>query len=131
MDRLLIVSALLALVGIVIGIRLTRRGRASTLPSRVDAKRIGLEQGPGDTAVVAFSGPYCHACQQWGAELEAAGIAYRRIDVLQEAGLARAHGVTHTPVVLVVDRADGRVLQGYDTAPDADSVERVRALVAV
>jgi hypothetical protein len=129
MDRLLIVIALLALVGIVLGIRLARRGRGTTLPSRVDAKRIGLDAAHGETAVVAFSGPYCHACQQWGAELDAAGIAYRKIDVLQEAGLARAHGVTHTPVVLVVDRADGRVLQGYDTAPDADSVERVRALV--
>ena len=36
-------------------------------------------------------------------------------------------GITHTPVVLVVDDT-GRVLEGYDDAPDPASVDRVREL---
>ena len=131
MDRLLIVAALLVLVAAAVAYR-TLRGRSQTaLPARVDPAQLGLDASHGATAVVAFSGPLCHACQQWGSELEAAGIPYRKVDVLHEAGLARAYKVTHTPVILVVDRADGRVLAGYDDAPDAASVGRVRELVAV
>ena len=54
-------------------------------------------------------------------------LPFRKVDVLQEAGLARAYGITHTPVVLVVDDT-GRVLEGYDDAPDPASVDRVREL---
>lgn len=131
MDRLLIVAAVLVLVGAAVAYRHLRGRRETALPARVDPQQLGLDAQHGATAVVAFSGPLCHACQQWGEELQSAGIPYRRIDVLHEAGLARAYGVTHTPVVLVVDRADGRVLAGYDDAPDAASLEHVRELVAV
>ena len=131
MDRLLIVIALLVLVGAAVAYRRLRGTPQRSLPARVDPVQLGLDASHGDTAVVAFSGPLCHACQQWGSELQAAGIPFRKIDVLHEAGLARAYGVTHTPVVLVVDRADGRVLAGYDDAPDATSVEHVRDLVSV
>ena len=106
--------------------RSLRAGRPTAFPARVDRARLGLAADR-DAAVVAFSGPYCHACQEWSAELDSAGIPFRKVDVLQEAGLARAHGITHTPVVLVVDRS-GRVLEGYDDAPDAASVDRVRQL---
>lgn len=129
MERLLIVIALLVLVAAAVAYRRLRGAPQTSLPTQVDPDQLGLDDTHGATAVVAFSGPLCHACQQWGSELQGAGIPYRRIDVLHEAGLARAYGVTHTPVVLVVDRADGRVLVGYDDAPDAASVQRVRDLV--
>jgi hypothetical protein len=131
MDRLLIVIAVLALVGAAVAYRKLRGAPQTSLPARVDPTQLGLDASHGDTAVVAFSGPLCHACQQWGSELQSAGIPYRKIDVLHEAGLARAYGVTHTPVILVVDRSDGRVLAGYDDAPDAASVGHVCELVAV
>ena len=131
MDRLLIVIALLVLVGAAVAYRRVRGAPQTSLPMRVDPAQLGLDASHGDTAVVAFSGPLCHACQQWGSELEAAGIPFRKIDVLHEAGLARAYGITHTPVILVVDRSDGRVLAGYDDAPDTASVEHVRELIAV
>ena len=131
MDRLLIVGAVLLLVGAAVAYRRLRGAPQTSLPSRVDPRQLGLDVAHGDTAVVAFSGPLCHACQQWSSELQSAGIPFRKIDVLHEAGLARAYGVTHTPVVLVVARADGRVLAGYDDAPDTASVERVRELVVV
>jgi hypothetical protein len=131
MDRLLIVIAVLALVGAAVAYRKLRGAPQTSLPARVDPTQLGLDASHGDTAVVAFSGPLCHACQQWGSELQSAGIPYRKIDVLHEAGLARAYGVTHTPVILVVDRSDGRVLAGYDDAPDAASVGHVCELVTV
>lgn len=123
MDRVLIAAAVLAIVGVLAVILRRRAARPSTLPTRVDTAELGLA-GRG---VVAFSGPLCQACQEWSAELDSAGIPFRKVDVLAEAGLARAYGITHTPVVLVVDR-DGRVLEGYDDAPDAASVDRVRTL---
>lgn len=126
MDRLLIAAAVLAAVGVVALVLRRRAARPTALPARVDAAALGLAPSAG-LSVVAFSGPLCHACQVWGEELDSAGIPYRKVDVLQEAGLARAHGITHTPVVLVVDGA-GRVLEGYDDAPDATSVDRVREL---
>lgn len=129
MDRLLIVAALLALVVAAVAWRRLRAQRPTAFPARVDPRRLGLA-ADGEAAVVAFSGPYCHACQEWSAELDSAGIPFRKVDVLQEAGLARAYGITHTPVVLVVDR-NGRVLEGYDDAPDAESVRRVRDLTLV
>ncbi len=131
MDRLLIVIALVAGLAAVALIARRRRGLERPLPGKVDPTALGLESAHGDTAVVAFSGPLCHACQQWGSELADAGIPYRKIDVLQEAGLARAHGVTTTPVVLVVERASGDVLAGWDDAPTAESVARVRELAQV
>lgn len=125
MDRVLIAAAVLAAVAVLAAILRRRAARPSTLPTRVDTAELGLTaDGRG---VVAFSGPLCHACQEWSAELDSAGIPFRKVDVLAEAGLARAYGITHTPVVLVVDR-DGRVLEGYDDGPDAASVDRVRAL---
>jgi len=130
MDRLLIVAAVLLLVGAAVAYRRLRGAPQTSLPSRVDPAQLGLDASHGTTAVVAFSGPLCHACQQWGSELQSAGIPYRKIDVLHEAGLARAYGVTHTPVILVVDRTDGRVLAGYDDAPTTASVKHVRELVA-
>jgi hypothetical protein len=128
-DRVLIVLGLVALVGAVLVASRLRGRRATALPARVDAAGLGLDATHGDTAVVAFSGPFCHACQEWGAELDGAGIPYRKVDVLQEAGLARAHGVTSTPLVLVVERRSGAVLAGFDEGPDAAKVERVRELV--
>ena len=125
MDRILIAAVVLAAVGVLAVVLRRRAARPDTLPTRVDTARLGID-GDG-TGVVAFSGPLCHACQEWSAELDAAGIPFRKVDVLAEAGLARAHGITHTPVVLVVDRT-GRVLEGYDDAPDAASVDRVREL---
>jgi hypothetical protein len=122
-DRVLIATIVLAAVGVLALVLRRRAARPTALPARVDPRHVGLDA----RGVIAFSGPLCHACQEWNAELDAAGIPFRKIDVLQEAGLARAYGITHTPVVLVVDR-DGRVLEGYDDAPDADSVDRVREL---
>ena len=123
MDRVLIAAAVLAAVGVLALVLRRRDARPTTLPTRVDPARLGLD----GSGVVAFSGPLCHACQEWSTELDAAGIPFRKVDVLQEAGLARAYGITHTPVVLVVDDT-GRVLEGYDDAPDPASVDRVREL---
>ncbi len=131
MDRLLIALAVLALVGVVLAATRLRGRRLAALPEKVDTAGLGLDAAHGDTAVVAFSGPLCHACQEWGSELEHAGIPYRRVDVLKEAGLARAHGVTITPVVLVVERSSGAVLEGFDQGPDPAKVDRVRELVLV
>ncbi len=132
MDRLLIVGAVLALVAVVMIIQ-RRRSAAhpSALPTRVDPRQLGLDANHGDIAVIAFSGPLCHACQQWSHELEAAGIPYRRVDVLHESSLARAYAITHTPVVLVVERESGAVLAGYREGPDADSMGNVRSLTTV
>ncbi len=131
MDRLLIVGAVLALVAAVLIIRRRTAAHPSALPTRVDPLQLGLDASHGDTAVVTFSGPLCHACQQWGRELEAAGIPYRRVDVLHESSLARAYAITHTPVVLVVERESGAVLAGYREGPDADSMGNVRSLTTV
>lgn len=131
MDRLLIVLALLAGLGAVALVARRRRAAERPLPAKVDPAELGLDPVHGDTAVVAFSGPLCHACQQWGEELSGAGIPYRKVDVLKEAGLARAYGVTTTPVVLVVERTSGDVLAGWDEAPTPDSVARVRELALV
>ncbi len=131
MDRLLIVGAVLALVATVMIIRRRTATHPSALPTRVDPRQLGLDASHGDTAVVTFSGPLCHACQQWGRELEAAGIPYRRVDVLHESSLARAYAITHTPVVLVVERESGAVLAGYREGPDADSMGNVRSLTTV
>ena len=89
MDRLLIVIGVLVLVGAAVAYRRLRGRPQTSLPSRVDPAQLGLDASHGTTAVVAFSGPLCHACQQWGSELHSAGIPYRKIDVLHEAGLAR------------------------------------------
>jgi len=130
-ERLLIVGLVLALVGSLVVLRRCRAGRAVEGPTRVDPAGLGLDERHGDTAVVAFSGPLCHACQEWGDHLTRSGIPYRKVDVLREAGLARAHGVTTTPVVLVVERASGTVLEGFDEGPDPAKVDRVRELVLV
>ena len=128
-DRLLIVAALLALVLVAVVVRRQRSARPRVFPKRVDPLQLGLNASYGDTAVVAFSGPLCHACQEWGAELADAGIPYRKVDVLKEAGLARAYGVTSTPLILVINRATGSVLLGYSEGPNAASISSVRALV--
>jgi hypothetical protein len=125
LDRLLVVAALLALVAGAVAYRRLRAARTTAFPTRVDRARLGIDTD--GSSVVAFSGPLCHACQEWSAELDSAGIPYRKVDVLKEAGLARAHGITHTPVVLVV-ASDGRVLEGYGDAPDEASIGRVREL---
>jgi hypothetical protein len=130
-DRLALVAALVTAIAVVAVLARRRRPAPSTYPATVDAMRLGLDPSHGDVAVVAFSGPLCHACQQWSTELETAGIPFRKIDVLQEAALARDYGVSSTPIVLVVDRADGRVLSGFDHAPDDESVARVRSLTTV
>ncbi len=131
MDRLAIVAALVAAIAVVALLARSRRSAPTAFPARVDPLRVGLDSSHGDVAVVAFSGPLCHACQLWNDELAFAGIPYRKVDVLQEAALARTYGISSTPVVLVVDRADGRVLAGFDQAPDVASVDRVRSLTLV
>ena len=125
-DRLVIVAALLLLVLVAVVVRRQRSARPRVFPKRVDPLQLGLNASHGDTAVVAFSGPLCH---EWGAELTDAGIPYRKVDVLKEAGLARAYGVTSTPLILVINRATGSVLLGYSEGPSAASISSVRALV--
>ena len=131
MDRLQIVGVVVvALLTVTILIR-RRAARPKTIPTRIDPVQLGLDAQYGDTAVVAFSGPLCHACQEWGKELTAAGIPYRRVDVLKESRLAHAYAITSTPVILVVKRSNGAVLESYTDEPSAESVERVRSLVLV
>lgn len=130
-ERLLIVGLVLALVGALVVLRRCRAGRVADGPTRVDPAGLGLDERHGDTAVVAFSGPLCHACQEWGDHLSRSGIPYRKVDVLREAGLARAHGVTTTPVILVIDRRSGDVLERFVDGPADEQVERVRELALV
>ena len=111
MDRLVIVG-IFVVVLVVAAILIRRRAaRPKTIPTRIDPVQLGLDAQYGDTAVVAFSGPLCHACQEWGKELTAAGIPYRRVDVLKESRLAHAYAITSTPVILVVKRSNGAVLE--------------------
>ncbi len=131
MDRLVIVG-IFVVVLVVAAILIRRRAaRPKTIPTRIDPVQLGLDAQYGDTAVVAFSGPLCHACQEWGKELTAAGIPYRRVDVLKESRLAHAYAITSTPVILVVKRSNGAVLESYTDEPSAESVDRVRSLVLV
>lgn len=106
-----------------------RAARPKTIPTRVDPVQLGLDAQYGDTAVVAFSGPLCHACQEWGKELKAAGIPYRRVDVLHESRLAHAYAIKSTPVILVVERKSGKVLESFTDEPTVASIDRVRSLV--
>ena len=131
MDRLVIVG-IFVVVLVVAAILIRRRAaRPKTIPTRIDPVQLGLDAQYGDTAVVAFSGPLCHACQEWGKELTAAGIPYRRVDVLKESRLAHAYAITSTPVILVVKRSNGAVLESYTDEPSAESVDRVRSLELV
>lgn len=131
MDRLQLVGVFVVVL-LVVAIVIRKRGvRPKTVPTRIDPLQLGLDAQYGDTAVVAFSGPLCHACQEWGKALHAAGIPYRSIDVLQEASLAQAYAIKSTPVILVVERKSGTVLESFTDEPSAASVERVRSLVLV
>ena len=131
MDRLVIVGIFVAVLVVAAIVIRRRAARPKTIPTRIDPVQLGLDAQYGDTAVVAFSGPLCHACQEWGKELTAAGIPYRRVDVLKESRLAHAYAITSTPVILVVKRSNGAVLETYTDEPSAESVERVRSLVLV
>ena len=131
MDRLQIVGVVVvALLTVTILIRRCA-ARPKSIPTRVDPVQLGLDAQYGDTAVVAFSGPLCHACQEWGKELAAAGIPYRRVDVLHESRLAHTYAIKSTPVILVVDRTSGNVLESFTDEPNVESVQRVRSLVLV
>lgn len=131
MDRLLLVGVFVVVLLVVAIVIRKRAARPKTVPTRINPLQLGLDAQYGDTAVVAFSGPLCHACQEWGKALNAAGIPYRSIDVLQEASLAQAYAITSTPVILVVERNSGNVLESFTDEPSAASVERVRSLVLV
>lgn len=131
MDRLVIVGVIVVvLLAATIVVR-RRAAHPKTIPTHIDPVQLGLDAQYGDNAVVAFSGPLCHACQEWGKELQAAGIPYRRIDVLHESRLAHAYAITSTPVILVVERTSGNVLESFTNEPTAESVERVRSLVLI
>ncbi len=131
MDRLLLVGVFVVVLLVVAIVIRKRAARPKTIPTRINPLQLGLDAQYGDTAVVAFSGPLCHACQEWGKALHAAGIPYRSIDVLQEASLAQAYAIKSTPVILVVERNSGNVLESFTDEPSAASVERVRSLVLI
>ena len=131
MDRLLLVGVFVVVLLVVVIVIRKRATRSKTVPTRIDPLQLGLDAQYGDTAVVAFSGPLCHACQEWGKALSAVGIPYRSIDVLQESGLAQAYAIKSTPVILVVERNSGNVLESFTDEPSAASIERVRSLVLV
>ena len=131
MDRLLLVGVFVVVLLVVVIVIRKRATRPKTVPTRIDPLQLGLDAQYGDTAVVAFSGPLCHACQEWGKALSAVGIPYRSIDVLQESGLAQAYAIKSTPVILVVERNSGNVLESFTDEPSAASIERVRSLVLV
>jgi len=97
MDRLLLVGVFVVVLLVVVIVIRKRATRSKTVPTRIDPLQLGLDAQYGDTAVVAFSGPLCHACQEWGKALSAVGIPYRSIDVLQESGLAQAYAIKSTP----------------------------------
>ncbi len=131
MDRLLLVGVFVVVLLVVAIVIRKRAASPKTVPTRIDPLQLGLDAQYGDTAVVAFSGPLCHACQEWGKALTAAGVPYRSIDVLQEASLAQAYAIKSTPVILVVERKSGNVLESFTDEPSAASVERVRSLVLI
>ena len=131
MDRLQLIGVFVVVLLVVAIVIRKRAARPKTVPTRINPAQLGLDAQYGDTAVVAFSGPLCHACQEWGKELKAAGIPYRNIDVLQESRLAQAYAIKSTPVILVVERTSGNVLGSFTTEPSAASVERVRSLMFV
>ena len=131
MDRLQLVGVFVVLLLVVAIVIRKRAARPKTVPTRINPLQLGLDAQFGDTAVVAFSGPLCHACQEWGKALKAAGIPYRSVDVLQEASLARTYAIKSTPLILVVERKSGNVLESFTDEPSAASVERVRSLVLV
>ncbi len=131
MDRLLLVGVFVVVLLVVAIVIRKRAARPKTIPTRINPLQLGLDAQYGDTAVVAFSGPLCHACQEWGKALHAAGVPYRSIDVLQEASLAQAYAIKSTPVILVVERNSGNVLESFTDEPSAASVERVRSLVLI
>lgn len=131
MDRLQLIGVFVVVLLVVAIVIRKRAARPKTVPTHINPAQLGLDAQYGDTAVVAFSGPLCHACQEWGKELKAAGIPYRSIDVLQESRLAQAYAIKSTPVILVVERTSGNVLESFTTEPSAASVERVRSLMFV
>jgi hypothetical protein len=131
MDRLQLVGVFVVVLLVVAIVIRKRAARPKTVPTRINPLQLGLDAQFGDTAVVAFSGPLCHACQEWGKALKAAGIPYRSVDVLQEASLARAYAIKSTPLILVVERKSGNVLESFTDEPSTASLARVRSLVLV
>jgi thioredoxin-like negative regulator of GroEL len=125
--RLAIILAIVAAVVLVA--LLARRARARrTLPVRIDPADLGSPTGP--VGVLVFTSRFCHACQQWKAELDRSGTPLHEVDVGRAPEVARRYGIAATPVVLAVRARDGRVLAAYDDAPRVEDVERVVSLAA-
>ena len=127
MDRALLVLLIAAAVAAVA--LLLRRRQAAGAPRRIEPGAVGLG-GDAGVGVVGFSSPYCLPCRSWEARLREAGVPWAKVDVARRGDLARRYGVSQTPLVLAVSLPEGRVLEAYEGEPDAEQVERLRALAA-
>jgi hypothetical protein len=127
-DRLLVALLLIAVVvAATLAYRRSRARSAEGLPRKVDPDEMGLAAGPGAVAI-AFTTPYCLACNAWADELRREGVELHTVDVAARPDLARAYGISTTPVVLAVELPDGQVLARYDGDPSPKAVARVAVL---
>jgi hypothetical protein len=106
------------------GVRVERH----PMRGQVEPADFGLDTGDGAVAVL-FASPYCLACRRWSEELEAAGAAVTRVDVRERPDLAVRYAVRHTPLVLAVDSATGRVAAAYRDDPEPGQVTELTRLV--
>ena len=125
MDRVLVASALLALVAF-LAWRLRAR-RPAGVPARVAPEELGLAAATG-IGVVGFSSPYCLPCQRWESALGAVGLRFSKVDVAERPDLARRYGVRATPLVLAVRLPGGEVVESFDGDPTAADVRRLEEL---
>jgi len=127
MARLLIVIGVVVLVA-AIAVFVRRRNLRSTRVEFVDLSDFEFPTSQ-SIAIIGFFSKFCLACQQWSHELEAAELAFSKIDVSTQHQLTQRYGVLHTPVVMAISTAHGRVLRWHDEAPEPATVTDLRQLV--
>lgn len=69
--------------------------------------------------LLKFTSPTCGMCRVLTQKMNAAKISYESVDVSTDEGMhtAERYGVSHLPVVLLIDD-DGRVMERYNTMAD-------------
>jgi hypothetical protein len=123
-DRLLIAALVLAAAGVLAALW---RSRPAQIVERVNPLDFGLS-GSG-LAVAGFTGPMCHACQLWREQLEARGVTPAFVDVKARPDLAHEYGIRSTPMVYLVDVADGRVERSFSGEPLQEHVDELHSAV--
>jgi len=128
-ERLALALAVLGLVTLATA-AFRRRRAGRSLPARIEPADFHLDGAVG-AATVVFTSPYCHACQEWLRELDAARVPVHRVNVATHAVLAGRYEINATPAVLSVELPSGRVLAAYDDGPTPGAVAEVVRLAGV